>query len=1174
MSFYSTASANLSAYLWRLAAITAGIFSLGASEFGSNSSNVTIPDNGGWVSSTITISGAPAGSTVTSIDVHFGIIHTYSGDLNVDLNADSQGDLGNYDLWEREGGGSDNPSRTVNGITTFNGLSVNRTWYLYAHDEAPGDTGYIDEWWIRVYYDSVSPPGSFTLSNDPPVCDTDPPGPSPAVRLNWTASNGATSYDLYRNGSLYASGISGTTYYNSAGLTPGQTYTYFVRARNSAGSRDSNTISVFIPSDICVSPPGSFTLSNDPPVCDTDPPGPSPAVRLNWTASNGATSYDLYRNGSFYDSGISGTTYYNSAGLTPGQTYTYFVRARNSAGSRDSNTISVFIPSDICVSPPGSFTLSNDPPVCDTNSPGPSPAVRLNWTTSSNATSYDVYRNGSFYTGGHTGNTFYNSENVVAGQTYTYFIRARNSSGSTDSNEITVIIPSDICAPDIRIEPLTLNFDSQATHPIRTDKERDRILLKRRQFIPDVTSASTFEAYPTPRHLILQFTDEPHAEILELLADVGVQILHRVPRNAVVARVPSNTDLSMVAGIRWIGTLRPDDKVSSRIEGTIIDGFAVVDFFTDVNEGQALAIIEAAGGWRIPNSFLQPSSYLVVSGIDVVRALSLFDEVSWIRPASVAEIAGDEVFNCPGGLAPLGNLPNFVLHDDGWDGPGQGTAHDLLFQFDNGTADISGSLEEPEVARAFNEWAKHAAVTYTETTIGSLNRSMDISWATGDHGDGVPFDGTGGFLAHNFFPSPPVSETIAGDMHFDDDETWRIGAGTGYDVFTVALHEAGHGLGLAHSDDPAAVMFPSIPSTTIFTELNADDIAGIQTIYAPASGSESFTVFNDGPGTLDVISISLDSPASWISWSPAAFTVPESGSEQVVVTVDFDSAPAGQSMRRLLVTSNDPDESPYPGGVDVVVTSDSCLVDADCDNSLFCDGPEICNAGTCETGTTVDCDDGLFCNGSESCNEATDNCDAGTPPACSDGAFCNGTESCNEATDSCGAGTPPACDDGVFCNGTESCNEATDSCDAGIPPVCDDGAFCNGSEFCNEATDSCDAGTPPACDDGLFCNGTETCNEATDSCDTGTPVVCNDDVGCTVDSCDEATDSCASIPDDVLCNNGLFCDGAETCDAILDCQSGSDPCAPMACDEGSDICTDAAIFEDGFESGDTSEWFG
>jgi RHS repeat-associated protein len=93
-------------------------------------------------------------------------------------------------------------------------------------------------------------PGSFTLSNDAPVCDTAAPA-GPAVRLNWTIAAAATSYDIYRNGSLYYSDVTGTTFYNNLNLTAGQTFTYFIRARNSFGTRDSNQISVPIPSNIC-----------------------------------------------------------------------------------------------------------------------------------------------------------------------------------------------------------------------------------------------------------------------------------------------------------------------------------------------------------------------------------------------------------------------------------------------------------------------------------------------------------------------------------------------------------------------------------------------------------------------------------------------------------------------------------------------------------------------------------------------------------------------------------------------------------------------------------------------------------------------------------------------------------------------------------------------------------
>ena len=62
-------------------------------------------------------------------------------------------------------------------------------------------------------------------------------------------------------------------------------------------------------------------------------------------------------------------------------------------------------------------------------------------------------------------------------------------------------------------------------------------------------------------------------------------------------------------------------------------------------------------------------------------------------------------------------------------------------------------------------------------------------------------------------------------------------------------------------------------------------------------------------------------------------------------------------------------------------------------------------------------------------------------------------------------------------------------------------------------------------------------------------------MNCTVDSCNEGTDQCDNIPDDTYCDNDLWCDGFETCDVELGCQSGSDPCLGTEwCAEGTDSC--------------------
>ena len=119
---------------------------------GSSSTNVPIPDDGsGWAYSDIYISTAPVDATVTCVDVHYEIIHTYVSDLVVDL---SDEDLSyEYRLWENEGGSVNDITETETGITAFNGEWVNQIWTLWALDTFPfADDGYIDYWWIKVYY--------------------------------------------------------------------------------------------------------------------------------------------------------------------------------------------------------------------------------------------------------------------------------------------------------------------------------------------------------------------------------------------------------------------------------------------------------------------------------------------------------------------------------------------------------------------------------------------------------------------------------------------------------------------------------------------------------------------------------------------------------------------------------------------------------------------------------------------------------------------------------------------------------------------------------------------------------------------------------------------------------------------------------------------------------------
>ncbi|XP_036379355.1 collagenase 3-like [Megalops cyprinoides] len=153
----------------------------------------------------------------------------------------------------------------------------------------------------------------------------------------------------------------------------------------------------------------------------------------------------------------------------------------------------------------------------------------------------------------------------------------------------------------------------------------------------------------------------------------------------------------------------------------------------------------------------------------------------------------------------------------------------LTYRIENYTPDMSVSEVDSAIEKALQVWAQVTPLRFTRMYSGIAD--IMISFGAREHGDYYPFDGPNGILAHAFDPSVG----IGGDTHFDEDETFTSGS-NGYNLFLIAAHEFGHALGLSHSDDPGALMFPtysySDPKSFI---LPMDDVKGIQSLYGSKS---------------------------------------------------------------------------------------------------------------------------------------------------------------------------------------------------------------------------------------------------------------------------------------------------------------------------------------------------
>jgi len=215
---------------------------------------------------------------------------------------------------------------------------------------------------------------------------------------------------------------------------------------------------------------------------------------------------------------------------------------------------------------------------------------------------------------------------------------------------------------------------------------------------------------------------------------------------------------------------------------------------------------------------------------DVKKALKAFQESAGIEPTGEFDLRTEGVMNSPRcGIMAV----DFKTLNSGW------ARNALTYRIDSypPPSELSQTVVDDTIALAFKFWSDVSQLSFSIATTGLAD--IKIRFATYSHGDSSPFDGPSGVLAHAYSPytGSRLIDTIHGDAHFDDSETWTVNSYSGIDLLWVAVHEFGHSLGLDHSQVFGAVMYPYYTGYTEDFSLHSDDVAGIQYLYGDNTGS-------------------------------------------------------------------------------------------------------------------------------------------------------------------------------------------------------------------------------------------------------------------------------------------------------------------------------------------------
>lgn len=254
----------------------------------------------------------------------------------------------------------------------------------------------------------------------------------------------------------------------------------------------------------------------------------------------------------------------------------------------------------------------------------------------------------------------------------------------------------------------------------------------------------------------------------------------------------------------------------------------------------------------------------------------------------------------------------------------------LTWGFQSLTPDLAESEQRGALSRAFASWAAVSGLSFTEVPDCArvpndphcTEPDLRVLFDT-DPGH-VVVDGVamGANQGHAFSPPAVDRPGLAGDIHLNDATRWTV---SGFpDLESLALHEAGHALGLRHADalDPGSrticpttagptrpIMCPVVIGTQ--RTLAPDDIAAIRALYGPPAHGVDSTLRRStdqvavGDDVVNTTGAGQSRTTNRARTQKAVFFVQvgNDGAEADVVTVRGPAGPTGFRVRYFVGTS-------------------------------------------------------------------------------------------------------------------------------------------------------------------------------------------------------------------------------------------------------------------------------